>query len=165
MGPPQLGQIDMALQSRIHQRGTAALSNGRFHDRQRHLGDPQPLSFDYIRSRRVAAPLAHTVAARMVACPWHRHFNDVGGKPRKAMPPRGSHPTGRGNRSVTPDRRPDACGVGERTVVDEVHTWRASSPLPGPDTPVDGVPAQSGSLRLRKGEDAVLTTQILFEHS
>jgi hypothetical protein len=51
MGPPPLGQIEIALQSRIHQRGTAALSNGRFHDRQRHLGDPQPLSFDYIRSR------------------------------------------------------------------------------------------------------------------
>jgi hypothetical protein len=165
VGPPKLAQVDMALQSRIHQPGTAGLSNGGFDDCQRQFGDPQPVSFDNIRSRQVAPPLAHTVTVRMVACPWHRHFDSVGGKPREAVPPCGSHPTGRRSRSVTPDRRPDACGVGKRTVVDEVDAWRASPPLPRADTSADSVSAQSCALRLCKREDAVLITQILFEHS
>jgi hypothetical protein len=81
------------------------------------------------------------------------------------MPPRGSHPTGRRSRSVTPDRRTDACSIGERTVVDEVDACRASPPLARTDTTIDGVSAQSCALRLCEREDAILTTQILFEHS
>jgi hypothetical protein len=92
MCAPQLAQIDMALQGRIHQADTVALSNGRLDDCQRQRGNPQPLSLYNVRARQVAPTLTYTIAAGMVTCPWHGDFNDLRCKSGEAMPPRGSHP-------------------------------------------------------------------------
>ena len=53
---PQLPQFDVALQCRVHELLPAAAPHCRFDDRQRQLGDSQPLPFDKMsagfRSRR-----------------------------------------------------------------------------------------------------------------
>ena len=46
---PQLPQFDVALQCRVHELLPAAAPHCRFDDRQRQLGDSQPLPFDKCR--------------------------------------------------------------------------------------------------------------------
>jgi len=66
--------------------------------------------------------------------------------------------------AVTPHGGPDACGVGERTVVDEVHAGRAAPPMTRPQPAVDGVLTESGHPRLHEGEHAILASQELVNH-
>jgi hypothetical protein len=80
------------------------------------------------------------------------------------MPPCCGQSAGDGFEAVTPHGSPDACCIGEWAVIDKEHPRRATPPVSRPDAPVDSVPAQSGPLRLRQGDDAVLATQKLVEH-
>jgi hypothetical protein len=155
---PKVAQIDVALQGRIHQHGTAATTDGSFNNRERQLGHSQRVSLDDVSPCQVASSHAYPVAVRMVARPRYRHFDDLWRKPRYAMPPRCGHPAGGGFESVTPDRGSHSCCVGEWAIVDKEHTRRATSPASGPDTPVDSVPAQSAFFGLRECDYSVMPT-------
>ncbi|MDT5244560.1 MAG: hypothetical protein QOD36_1936 [Mycobacterium sp.] len=119
---------------------------------------------DDVRRVEVSTTYAAAVATPSVAVPGHRHLDDVGRKSRQRMPPRRRETGGHGLLAVAPYGCPDARGVGEGSVVDEVDTASASTPAARPQPSPNGFVAQAGISGLSEGDDAVLASQIVIQH-
>jgi hypothetical protein len=66
---------------------------------------------------------------------------------------------------VAPHFGANACGIAERAIVDEIDAARALSPVAGLNAAAYGVASQTASFGLLKGDDAVVSSQIVVEHT
>ncbi|BBZ63463.1 hypothetical protein MMON_47640 [Mycolicibacterium monacense] len=80
------------------------------------------------------------------------------------MPPGGRQRATHGVTPIAPDECPHPGGVGERTIVDEVHATPTPTPLARTNLPVDGVLVESGPPGLVEVYDTVVSTKVIREH-
>jgi hypothetical protein len=112
---------------------------------------------------QVAPSHATALATASVTVSGHRHLDDVRREFRERVTPRRRQPARSGVLAVAPHGGADAGGVGERTVVDEVHAPTAADPFAGPQSAPNGFVTQARVSGLSECDDPVLATQIVLQ--
>ena len=165
MGSPQVAHVGVALQGGVHECGTPAAAGGGLDHGQRQDSHPETTAFDDVARVQVTAAGADAGAVQVIAHPGNGDFDLVRRVFRHPVPPRGGQSAGRGGIAQCPHCRSYPCGVGERPIVGEVDAARTSAPLPGADFPGHRVLAQPRLPGVGQGDDAVVVTEKVVEHT
>ncbi len=125
----------------------------------------QPSPFHDVDRLEISSTDSAAVSASAVAVSRDGYLDDVGREPRQSVPVRRGKSTRNCFDPVAPDDCANSCSVRERPIVDEVDTGPAPSPLPGALAALDSMLAQTCAFGLRQGDDAIVPTQVVVEHS
>jgi len=165
MRSPQLSQINITLQSSIHQFGTARTNDRGLENCYDSCCYTYPVKVGYVGGIEVSPPQSGSIMATPVPGTRHGHVNYARSELRQLVQPRGRKSAGCRSIPVTPDGGADTRSIAELTVVDEIHPRAAPPPCACLHPALYGLQAESDAAGLVEGDDSVLLAKHVVQHN
>lgn len=165
MHSPQLSQINISLESSIHQFGTARTNDSGLENCYYSCCYTYSANDSYVGGMEISPPQTGSIMATPVPGTRHGHVDHVRSKLRQLVQPRGRESAGCRAIPVTPDGGADTRSIAELAVVDEIHATAAPPPCAGLHSALYGLQAESDAAGLIQCNDSVLLAKHVVQHN